>query len=579
MPLAPECGGARYNYLSTRPSVSQRFTVAALPDLPTPPDAASLLTLDDDALDKALAQLPTPEAARVIALAPTLEGKTRLLWALDDRQRREVLELTPPALVAALVQNAEEDNRYLLGDLGVEPFRRVLDLCSPARQFYWLRTAVSFQDARANALPFFCTADELADVLLSRPTFANHVRALADYPIEEQRIPPELAMDPGRTLLAIFGEERLLDEFPVADPPLRELLQTLLSWDVESYVDVIRAALRRLDYEADHADEAGALEDEAILLDRLETPAPPPAAPLAESAAAPLELAPIAGTSPLHALAASLPAERRQALHYELQALCVREAIAAGGSFAREDLEAIAASVQAYLTLGLRTLTGDDPGAAGELLTTTRLAFLHETGAREVERLRQVALRLAPHEAALDERHRAIVRSFLPPHLALTEAGEPVLALRRGADLPEEIAVVEAPSLLREAADWVSLARALRLRHVAAAFARVPDRTPLLAALAVGAALYGRVAIGLVEADDYALFAHRYLTKTGRVSRRAWNRVREAVEAWAEARELPQDRVMRDLSAGMDRVAALAREGRLIAGELARAGYVPRPRA
>ena len=550
------------------------------PTLPLPVSPSALLEMDDEALDDALAALSTPLAARAVALAPSLEGKTRLLWAMEDRQRREVLQSTPAPLVAALIENLEEDNRYLLGDLGVDPFRQLLALCSAEQQFYWLRTSLSFADARANALPFFCGPDELAEILLTRPAFVSHVLTLADFPVEHQRVPPELMVDPGRALLYLFGSEGLLQEFPVADESLRTILQTLLDWDIDAYVWIIRSALRRLNYEANHPEEAEVLTEEPIFLEALEEPTPPSSAPRSRAAAAapPLELALMGQSSLLRVAEANLSEDRRQSLKWELQSLAIREAVATGGSFKRDHLEAVASSIEAYLTLGLRALSSTDPAGAASRLESTPLEFLREAGAREVERVRQVALRMAPHEPALDSRHRAIVRSFLPPRLALTDAGEPVLRLRSGADLPAEIPVGQAPELLREVSEWIDFARALKLRHVTAAFQTGQDRIALLAALAVGAALFGRVEIGLIEADDYQTFAARYLTaKKRQPSRRAWEAIRSAVESWPDAGELPAETVVRYLSLGMERVGQLAREGRLTTPALHAGGYVPRP--
>src|SRR5690349_6066493 len=112
---------------------------------------------DEEALETALSAASPAIAARAVAAAPSLQRKTALLWAMDDRQRREALELLHPALIGALVQNLEEDNRYLLGDVSLEAFRSLLRLCSPERKYYWVLTALSFTDARANALPLLLT--------------------------------------------------------------------------------------------------------------------------------------------------------------------------------------------------------------------------------------------------------------------------------------------------------------------------------------------------------------------------------------------------------------------------------------
>jgi len=547
-------------------------------DLNRPPLALeTLAALDDAALEEALAVLPTAQAADLIARAPTLEEKTRLLWALDDGPRRQALSLSPAPLVAALIENLTEDNCYLLGDLDLASFRRLLELCSPEQRYYWLETCLSFTDARANALPFFCDPGELAEALLTRPGFAEHIRALVDYPIEDRRLPPEMMVDPARALLYLFGEDRLLQEFPVADESLRKLLQTLLDWDVDCYTEIIRATLRRLDYQASHLDEQAALVEEPVLLDHLEPPPPSPPSALPVEARS-LVLAPVGRSSLLRAAQAHLAPERRQAVRQAVQALCLREAIAAGGSFRREVLERIAASAEAYLTLGLRALSAAEPGAAARQLSETSVEYVRERGALEVERLRQIALRLAPHVEVLDERQQALVQTLLRPRLRLSSEDEPLLICRGGGGLPATLPPEEAPGMLRDVSAWIELARALKFRRVAPVLATATpaDRVALLAALSVGATLYGRIEIGLAEPADFRAFAERYLTPAKRrPSRRAWRRVRQALLKWEAGAALDPEATMRQLSLGMERVGELARAGGLNVATLRAGGYLP----
>src|SRR5687768_6460950 len=137
----------------------------------------ALLSLEEEeALESALAAADPLVAGQAVCAAPTLERKTTLLWAMEDRQRRQALEMVPPALIGALVQNLADDNRYLLGDLSLERFRDLLRLCSPERQFYWVNTALSFRDARANLLPLLLTTTELVDIFLTRADFEDHLR-------------------------------------------------------------------------------------------------------------------------------------------------------------------------------------------------------------------------------------------------------------------------------------------------------------------------------------------------------------------------------------------------------------------
>src|SRR3712207_6277994 len=213
---------------------------------------ALLAIRDEEALETALASADPWLAARAVAAAPSLEQKTTLLWAMEDRQRREALELVPPALVGALVQNLEDDNRYLLGDLSLEQFRALLALCSLERKYYWVVTALSFTDARANALPLLLSTRELVEILMTRAEFEEHIRAIGDYPIEHARVSPDLLTDPAQTLVDLLGAEKLLRHFPVPDPALEQVLQTILDYDSDRYVDLVREGLREADYAENH---------------------------------------------------------------------------------------------------------------------------------------------------------------------------------------------------------------------------------------------------------------------------------------------------------------------------------------
>jgi hypothetical protein len=462
----------------------------------------TLLSLEDpDALEAALAAAEPGLAARAVNVAPTLEQKTTLLWAMDDRQRREALEWVPPALVGALVQNLEDDNRYLLGDISLEQFRALLDLCSPERKYYWIVTALSFTDARANALPLLLTTRELAEIFLTRAEFEEHVRALGDFPLEDMRLPPEAMVDPAQALLDLFGPEKLLVQFPVPEPTLAHVLQTILDYDPDRYVDLVREGLRGLDYAENHPHEWEALTEDPILLEALEAPDTEPAEEALPADGPPLALVPI-GAPPLARLAAALPPARREQVGRELQYLYVRQAVAEGGSFARQDLERVARSVEAYLLLGLQAESGEDPAREAAVLGSRPLNKISQSGARVVERLRQVALRLAPLEKVLSAEQRALVRSLSRPRLTIGADGSPRIQLLPAGTLPEEADVPTATAMLHEIGAWTAAARALGLARVEKALAEGATVDGLLEELALAAALYGRVELGLAAAKD-----------------------------------------------------------------------------
>lgn len=475
-----------------------------------------LLSLhDEEALESALAAAEPALAARAVGAAPALEQKTTLLWAMDDRQRREVLELLPAPLIGALVQNLEEDNRYLLGDLSLEQFRALLSLCSPERKFYWITTALSFTDARANALPLLLPTRELVGILLTRAEFEQQVQAMADFPIEDQRLPPELLHDPAQALIDLFGPENLLRQFPIAEPTLAQFLQTVLDYDPDRYADLIREGLRGLDYQENHPEEWETLTEEPVLLESVEPVEELPAdvAPPEEFPSLPegppLALVPVAA-SPLTRLASTLSPALQQHLNEELQDLYIRQAIAEGGSFLLSDLEQVARSVEAYLLLGLQAESGGQPEREAAVLAARPLHKVSQSGARVVERVRQVALRLQPLREILSGEQRALVRSIVRPRLSLGEDGRPRLFLLPGGKLPEEAELPVVATLLHEVVMWAEIARVVGLERISAALQGGATVESVLEELTLAAILYARVELGLTEAADLERFGRRY---------------------------------------------------------------------
>ena len=69
-------------------------------------------------------------------------------------------------------------------------------------------------------LPLLLTTRELAEILITRAEWEEHLRALGDYPIEDARLPSEMMDDPAQALVDLFGSENLLRQFPIADTEL-----------------------------------------------------------------------------------------------------------------------------------------------------------------------------------------------------------------------------------------------------------------------------------------------------------------------------------------------------------------------
>jgi len=517
---------------------------------------------DEEALETALSSVSPAIAARAVNAAPSLQQKATVLWALDDRSRREVLEIVPPALIGVLIQNLEEDNRYLLGDLSLRQFRAVLGLCSPERKYYWLTTALSFTDARANVLPLMLPTREIVDILLTRAEFEEQLQAIAEYPLEHQRLPPEAFDNPAQSLVDLFGPENFLTQFPVSDPSLAHFLQTILDYDPDRYVDLIREGLRGLNYAENHPHEWEDVTETPVLLDSVE-----PIDVLSDDVVAPesrgtsvdepvLALVPV-GETPLTRLTNALPSPIRSRVSEELQYLFVRQAIAEGGSFVLSDLQIIARSVEAYLLLGLQAESGLRPEREAAVLASRPLHRVSQSGARVVERLRQVALRLQPLTAVLGSEQRALLHSIVHPRLTVTEDGRPVLYLLPGDNLPDSAEIPEATRLLQDVVAWTEIVRALGAARIEAVLAKGATVATILEELALAAVLYARVELGLVTPDDLARFARRYVSPE---EPDADARSREGLERvttdWATLHQIDPSHTTPLFAAALERLAA-----------------------
>jgi uncharacterized protein DUF6178 len=545
--------------------------------------AQALLSLEEPAaLQAAINALDPEDAALAIGQAPSLEEKSRLVWALQPGRRAEVLDQLHPGFIGTLIQNREAENKALLGDLSREQFTRLLRYCSPERAYYWLTLATSFEDARANLLPLLVPITDLAAALLTQPEFETHCQQIGDYSVEGLGL--DLAeylarainefRDLAFAIVTVFGADGMLREFPIRDRRLRQICQTILDLDPEHYVELIHVALRLSDYAGNNPEENEVLREEPIFLERLlttdeerarvgltaveERTERPAAAEIGSVPSLPARQS----AELMRTAAAALPAQRQSELSQEMQLLFLQEAAYAGGSFAQEDLERAAERVQSYVQLGLAGLSEGDTGQAAQLLGEQRLRTLMESGARQVERLRQVALRLQPWHEVLDKDQIRMLEGIVHPDLGIEgESDRPVLRLRKAphAAVIEAIDLETARTRLEAIDTWIALVRAVGK-------ARITRRTPdagtgtLTRALIVAAVLYRLWDPALAEPADLARFRQTYLdTTTGRWNQAAYRALAEALQTLAADRKLEPaavQKIARLLARALDDMAA-----------------------
>lgn len=521
------------------------------------------------------------QMVRRISQVSSLEEKTRLLWSLTPMQREQVLDGISAPLIAALVQNLGESNLRLLGDISAVKYNDLLSMSDNGRKYAWLQAAMSLDDARAKALPLLTSNEDLVDALLSRLEYVDHVRAIGDAPIEHMRLPPEAMADPAQAILDLYGAD-LMRDFPVPEPGLARVLQQIIDYDPDRYADLIRRSLRKMRYAEEHADVERELREEPILLRWLPAvpshPDPTRGSPLStqpstrttphfESTDA---IVPLGMVQTLPGLAAGLDPERRASVERDLQALLVREAIAAGGSFAVDDLKPIVSRIEVGLLLGLEVLSpGPQAMGSGRVLGTVPLREILEAGAVRLEHLRQAAIRLRPFHGVLDDGQRSLLESLVLPQLVLGPDGQPGLAILAGEG--GELAFAEIPALegrLVGLAAWVAMARALGVTRTEAALSRCDDVDAVLAGAALTTVLYRRVDLELAELSDIIRFGHRYLTPRGAVRKPAARAIEEVTSGWAGAHDLDTAETLSLLRLGLERLADAARSPDSPAGAL-----------
>src|SRR5262249_7987113 len=156
-----------------------------------------------------------------------------------------------------------------------------------------------------------------------------------------------------------------------------------------------------------------------------------------------------------------------------------------------------ASRVQLYIQLGLAGLADGDPAQAARLLGEQRLRTLMESGARHVERMRQVALRLRPWHEVLDRRQLCLLESLGHPDVHVEGNGQPMLRLGRTQSGPKaesgplSLALDAVPAALEEVSAWITLVRAVGKDRIAR---QMPERDPacVTRTLVVTALLYRR---------------------------------------------------------------------------------------
>jgi len=479
--------------------------------------------------------------ANGIETLPTVAAKADALMALTPDLRHAVLGSLSPTTVAQVIENDERGNT-LLANLPYTKFHEIVALGDFRKGRQWLERAATSGSLAAALLPSLMNSRDLSEMLLTEPEFRRALPKLLNFERAErwrQLLSPSEWHQNLHNML-ISDAEELIGKIKFKNQNLKAVVQSLVDFVPELYLEAVMAATEKLKYMDDRPDE---LEDLTSLpftiAEARETP--PPAgdetvAPAGTIADSPLADVIPEGGDPVFALAtAGLTTARKALLEEQLRDL-LRQEILATASFAQADMQRAAGRILAYLRIGLESF-GPSVEDATRALETHNLPDIALIGARSIETYRQKALALAGVRDWLDSRQRQFLDAMKQPEAGLhPETREAVLWLASRPKQEREewhpTPLAEIIPRLGDIATWVSLARAAfgtpERVHIILNTAKTRTAAEALRRTVVALALYRRWEPELVRpAEDFAAFERQY--RKGRRGR--LDSVRERVES------------------------------------------------
>lgn len=467
--------------------------------------------------------------ARVDA-APTLTEKSRLLWEMPADARHQTLGALPAPVVAAIIEGDPEQNTALLANLPAAKYRQVINLGTPAQGRAWLEKAVGSGTLAGSILPSLMTGSDLADMLVTDPGVRRALPRLLNFERAERWRQLLTTNEWHKNIdeLLMADTDELLNRVSIRNQSVKAVLQSLLDYVPELYLEVVNLARDRATRMDEHE---GELEDITSMPFGLPSLLNPQVIAGTGARNADLPVSPLAdlipeGGDPVFALAtAGLSAARKAVLEEQLKTL-LRDEIVATASFATADMQRAAGRVLFYLRAGLESF-GPTLGDATQALETRQLADISAIGARLAESYRQKALSYAGMRDWLDAKQKGFLDALRLPEAGIDpETREPVLYL--AARLKQDRAdwtptpLPEVKSRLADIGAWGPLARAafgtVERMHLIYGTNRTRFWDEALRRTVLALTLYRRWEPELIRPiEDYAAFRRQYGTgkKTG----------------------------------------------------------------
>ncbi len=377
---------------------------------------------------------PNPLALTLsqVEAAPTLVAKSEALLALPPQARHQALGALPAPLVAALIEGDPERNTALIANLPAAKFNQIVNLGTAEQGRHWLERAVGSGSLAGAILPSLLTGNDLASMLMTDAEVRRALPRLLNFERAERwrqlLTTSEYHQNIDELLMA--DTEELLRKAPFKNRSVRAVLQSLLDFVPELYLETIQHAIERAKYDEDRPEEFEDLPAPPFGLPERAAPgAQTPDAPASTEAASPVADLMPEGGDPVFALATSgLNAARKAQLEAQLKTL-LRQEIVGTASFAQTDMARAAGRVLFYLRAGLESF-GTSVEDATRALETRQLPEISQIGTRIAEGFRQKSLGLAGQRDYLDSRQRQFLDAMKQPEAGIhPETREPVLWL------------------------------------------------------------------------------------------------------------------------------------------------------
>ena len=514
------------------------------------------------------------EARSRIDSAVTLTAKSDALWDLGSELRYESLGTLPASLIAALVETDPERNTALLANIPAAKFQQVINLGTPQQGREWLERAVSSGSLAAAILPSLLTSRDLASMMLTSPDVRRALPQMLNFKRAERwkNLLTNSEWHKNFDELLMADVDELLGKINFKNKSLKAVLQSLIDFVPELYLETVRHALERAKHMEDYPDELdditttpfgipemipGHMRDESI--------------PATQEEESPLsELMPD-GADPVFALAtAGLSSARKAILEEQLKQL-LRVEIVGTGSFSHDSMTRAAGRVTFYLRAGLDSF-GSSVEDSTRALEQRNLNEISAVGTRIAESFRQRALALSGMRDWTDSRQRQFLDAMKQPEAGIhPETKEPVFWLAGKAKQPRNewhpTSIAEVLERLDEIADWAPLARAAfrTPERVHTIFAANKTRTApeALRRTVAALALFKRWEPELIKPqEDLVEFARQYLSSNGPGLDAVRNIVLDALDSTPDALWKPSDaksKARRRLLLAVDELAEQAR--------------------